>query len=149
MPGLLTEKWNCKQKVSVTERRGNQHDEIKLRLTYSPYGDLAEKKDKLYKPHSNNNHQLHHSLWLIPLKQTKRPLNWCNWHSVRQRICVIKKHSREINLSMRSYQVRFLATGNNNIALRQLFYHRKHLCAVLFVLTVGRDLLQTDRKTYR
>ena len=33
MPGLLTEKWKCKQIVSVTERRGLSTDEISLWVT--------------------------------------------------------------------------------------------------------------------
>jgi hypothetical protein len=43
MPGLLTEKWQCKQIVWVAVSR-TQHDEISLWLAYSTYGNLAEKK---------------------------------------------------------------------------------------------------------
>jgi len=44
MPGLLTKKWECKQIVWVTGRRGPSNMKISLWLTYSTYRNTAGKK---------------------------------------------------------------------------------------------------------
>ena len=57
MPGLLTEKWKCKQIVLVTERRELSMIKLSLWLTYSTYSKTGERRKKRTK--EMNVYQLH------------------------------------------------------------------------------------------
>ena len=59
MPGLLTKKWKCKQRIWVTGKTRTKHDKIKL-MTYMQYIQKSwrEEKEKnkkidMYQLHNN------------------------------------------------------------------------------------------------
>jgi len=63
MPGLLTKKFKCKQRVRVTGKARTKHDKIKL-MTYIQYIQQSWREDK-EKNKKINVYQLHNQIKAI------------------------------------------------------------------------------------
>ena len=61
MPGLLTKKWKCKQRVWVTGKARTKHDKIKL-MTYVQYIQQSW-REKRKMDQKNIVYQLHNTVF--------------------------------------------------------------------------------------